>query len=96
MTTPEDRHQIYTKCFELLPISRGELARLFNLGEPPTPSTRSRVSDKLNGVPGKGITKPEALAMQMLVLLHNAGVDIEKLKFDDTGQLCSLQGDKST
>lgn len=90
MSTKEDRYNIYKECFEALPVSRGELARLFNLGEPPTPSTRSRVSDKLNGVEGKGITKPEALAMQALLLLHKAGINIENLEFDESGKVKDL------
>jgi hypothetical protein len=90
MSTKDDRYEIYKECFDILPVSRGEVARLFNLGDAPTPSTRSRVSDKLNGVEGKGITKPEALAMQALVLLHKAGIDIENLQFDSSGRLTSL------
>lgn len=91
MSTKEDRFEIYQECFDSLPLNQGELARLLNLGEDVTMSTRSKISDKLKGTEGRGVTKQEALAMQTLNLLHSIlqqhGMSVRDIEFDSTGRI---------
>lgn len=94
MTTKEDRYQIYKDCFEKLPVNQGGLARVMNLGEPLTKSARNKISDKLNQAPNKGITKQEALAIQLLLLLNKEGIPPDLLEFDNKGRLKNLKKQK--
>lgn len=87
MSTPEMRHKSFVSSYNSLGINRAEMARLFNLGEGVTKSSRNRVGDKLNGVYGKGITKPEALASELLVLVSSLGVKTSDIGFNDDGSI---------
>lgn len=91
MTSPEERYAIYKQCFEELPINQAELARLMAAGEKVTQSVRSKVSNKLNKVEGKGITKSEASAIQYLLLLSKMfdrlDMSVKDMEFNEDGFL---------
>ncbi|WP_299194729.1 hypothetical protein [uncultured Amphritea sp.] len=85
-SSKEDRLAIYQGCYEELGLESAELARLLNLGEL-TRSHRHKVDDKVNGREGRGITKTEALLMQVLCELAKQGVKLETIQFDETGRI---------
>lgn len=91
MSEKEQRLAIYRASFQKLSIKQTELARLMNLGASPTRSSRSTISDKLAGAPGKAVTKAEALALQLLAVadekLAKQGHSIHELEFDAHGLL---------
>ncbi|MGH0003604.1 hypothetical protein ACQU0X_26305 [Pseudovibrio ascidiaceicola] len=91
MSTPEQRLEIYRQSFERFAGNQGDLARLMDLGGPLTNSKRGNISEKLKGVKGKGISKSEALAIQLLVVisesLTESGLSISDIKFDEEGFL---------
>jgi len=89
MTEVNDRLEIYRENFEKLNLKYEDLAYLFNLGEEPSKTTISRIRDKLRGDERKGISKSEALAKQLLMLLKKQKIDLSSIKFDEDGKLIS-------
>ncbi|KZL22678.1 hypothetical protein [Pseudovibrio sp. Ad37] len=91
MSTPEQRLEIYRKSFERFAGNQGDLARLMDLGGALTNSKRGNISEKLKGVKGKGISKAEALAIQLLTVFSTSlaenGHSVSDIEFDEDGFL---------
>ncbi|UUA75155.1 hypothetical protein [Cellvibrio sp. QJXJ] len=94
-------NEIYRDAFDELGITQAQLAELVNLGMPITQSVRGKISDKLalrknvgaDGTPKneRGVTKVEALAMELLRLLNamlkGKEMGITDIEFDETGRI---------
>jgi hypothetical protein len=82
------RAKIFRQYFEQLEISAEELTRLLYLlpvGTKPSPSQRSKVSEKLGMYSSENPRQPnmsDILAIGLMVALQEQGVDITQLEFD--------------
>lgn len=94
MSNDDTRKAIYREARAHTGLNKRQWGRLFALGR--THNTHQVVGHKENpakpgpGTTSKGVNMAEALASQLLVLLHDQGVDIEGLRFDEKGRLTSI------
>lgn len=82
------RAKVFREYFEQLEIGSEELTRLLYLlpvGTKPTPSQRSKVSEKLGMYSSENPRQPnmsDILAIALMVALKEQGVDITQLEID--------------
>lgn len=104
----EERHDIFVSTYKSLRdkgYTARDIVRILNLlpsGSKITSSMQSKLvemvgSERTNSTPTRKATKTGILAIQLLDLLHDRKINLNKIDFDDEGQLIiSKQGSKST
>lgn len=98
MSTKDSRHSVFKDTIDQIKIKKLTLLRILNLGESVTKSVRSNVSDKVRGAKGKGVTKADALSLQLILLLEKNGFDLNSIEFDESGRIVNydlVNDDKS-
>lgn len=77
--------EIYNETFRHLErhnITQTDVARLMGLGVLNKP-IRAKISDKLSDTTRRGISKADCIAIQVLLMLVESGIDIRLIKFEN-------------
>lgn len=88
------RHQEFVFAVNELTAEKGytqrQIVRVLNLlpiGTVVPSSMQSKLIEKTRENPTRAATKSDILLMQVLNLLHDKGVDLNKLQFDEAGRM---------
>lgn len=87
-STPDSRKAIFSECYP--DLDSYEVAYLFNLGVKPTVRQISDIVRKTRSPELQssiGVTKVDALAIQMIGWLVDQGIDLKGFKFDEQGRM---------
>jgi hypothetical protein len=92
MSTESSRKDIYRQARAATNINKRQWARLMSLGslDGNIMSSVGKKEKRMGEPHSRGVTMTEALAAGLLEYLHNNGMDVKAIEFDDDGKILNI------